>query len=115
MAKKDNTPEADTPSELFQTRAKLMGVSSSVDAGEVDALLLWHVLCVLAARKASIQIGVTQNGDSWAVQYWDGKVPVKEYFRSTKDMNWSWAALLRAAYKREAPPELEEILRAYGW
>jgi len=115
MAPKRDTNEEGSSSELFKARDALMGASSGIDAGEVDATLLWHVLFVLAGRKASIQIGVTQAGDSWAVQYWDGKVPVKEYFRSTSDMNRSWAALLRAAYRKDPPPELDQLLREYGW
>jgi len=115
MTKKSNTNEEGSSSELFADRNRLMGASSTIDAGEVDATLLWHVLFVLAGRKASIQIGVTKSGDSWSVQYWDGVAPVKEYFNSTREMNRSWAALLRAAYKRDAPPELDELLRMYGW
>lgn len=81
----------------------------------VDASLLWAVVILLASRKASIQIGVVRDGGAWAVQYWDGNYPVKEYFNSTDELNRSWAALLRAGYKNNLPPELEELVREYGW
>lgn len=115
MAKKDSTNEEGLSSGLFAARDQLMGNASGVEPAEVDAELLWYVVCTLAARKASIQIGVTKDGSSWSVQYWDGKVPVKEYFTSTAAMNRSWAALLRAAYKRDVSPELNKLIEAYGW
>lgn len=102
-------------SELFAARNKLMGQGGGLRPEELDARLLWRVVCILAMRQASIQIGVTKDGGAWAVQYWDGKVPVKEYFRSTEELNRSFAALIRAADGRNISEEWEEIVRSYGW
>jgi len=113
--KKKDEPEA-RQSGLFAERAALMGqTTQGVVAADLDARLLYWVVCVLAERHASIQIGVTKDGGSYAVQYWDGVLPIKEYFSSSEQLNTSWAGLLRAAYKRSAPPEIEEVIRSYGW
>lgn len=114
MTKKKETEGS--ASDLFNARAAMQGHSpQGVQANELDARLLYWVVVLLATRRASIQIGVTKDGGSYAVQYWDGAVPIKEYFRSSEELNNSWAALLRAAYKRDAPDDMEEVIRAYGW
>jgi len=109
------TSEGGLASGLFQDRAKLMGSAGQVNADALDARLLWMVVGILASRCASIQLGVTRDGGAWAVQYWDGKLPVKEYFNSTDDLNRSFAALVRAAEGKGITPEWDEIVRGYGW
>lgn len=109
------TQEEGLSSSLFADRARVTGQANGLDTSALDASLLFEVVQILAQRKASIQIGVTQDGTAWAIQYWDGKFPLKEYFRSTEELNRSWAALIRAAYGKNISPEWDEIVRSYGW
>nr|CRY95241.1 hypothetical protein [uncultured prokaryote] len=111
---KDKT-EPTGSSGLFAERDALQGRKQGVDAAAIDARLLYWVVMLLADRKASIQIGVTRDGGAWAVQYWDGKYPVKEYFSDEGELNRSWAALLRAGYGKDVAPEIDKVLREYGW
>lgn len=113
--KEQGTSAAGIPSGLFQERDRLMGQNSALDIGMVDAALLWAVVVLLASKQASIQIGVTKDGGAWAVQYWDGQYPVKDYFKDTHQLNRSWAGLLRAGYGNNLPPDLEELVKEYGW
>ena len=113
--KEDGTNGGGTVSGLFQERDSVLGKSTMLDIGMLDASLLWGVVVLLADRKASIQLGVTRDGGAWAVQYWDGTYPVKEYFNSTHELNRSLAALLRAGYRNNLPPDLEAIVKEYGW
>jgi len=115
VKKKEATPEAGQSSELFQRLAALKGQTGSLDIEGIDARLLFKVVTILARRRASIQIGVTQDGSAWAVQYWDGKIPVKDYHRATADFNSSLAALIRAEYGNQLTPEWNEIIMEYGW
>jgi len=113
MVKSKETP---AQSSLFNERAALTGNSvSGIEPTGLDGRLLYWVVCLLATRRASIQIGVTKDGGSYAIQYWDGAVPIKEYFRNEEEVNSAWAALLRAAYKRSMSEEMEEVVRQYGW
>jgi len=115
VKKQSSTNAGDTSSELFKARAELEGKTEKIQIEELDSRLLWAVVCTLAHRSASIQLGVTKDGGAWAVQYWDGKAPLKEYFNDTHSLNRSFAALLRAAHRNNLPPELEATVREYGW
>lgn len=113
--KKEDTSEAGLSSGLFDKLAKLTGDTGKVNAEELDARLLWMVVGILATRCASIQVGVTRDGGAWAVQYWDGKFPLKYYFRDTQEFNRQLAALIRSDKGRDVSNEWDEILRLYGW
>lgn len=116
MKKKENpTTEEGSPSELFTKLNHLTNSNGTVRGEDIDSRLLWMVVCILAARRASVQIGVTRDGSAWSVQYWDGKFPVKYYFNTTDELNRGFAALIRAAKGRDVDNELNEILMLYGW
>jgi len=115
MKKKEVTQEAGTSSELFKERDELLGLTGKINPEELDARLLYWVVVTLANRSASIQLGVTKDSSAWAVQYWDGKVPIKEYFNDTQSLNRSFAGLLRAAYRRDVSTEMDDVIRMYGW
>lgn len=100
---------------LWEEREQLVGTASTVVFEELDARLLWRVIQILAARGASIQIGVTRDQSAWAVQFWDGKIPVKDYYKSTYDFNRSLAALVKIADGREISEEWANIIQEYGW
>jgi len=116
MEKKSRvTKEEDISGGLFRDRDDLLGKGRRIDPAELDPVLLWWVVLTLANRSASIQLGVTRDGGAWAVQYWDGKVPIKEYYNTTRELNWSFAGLLVAAFKKDLPAELIQVVREYGW
>lgn len=116
MAKKQESTSAEgSSSELFQRLAALKNPAGGMDIEQLDARLLWKVTTILAKRGASIQVGVTRDNSAWAVQYWDGKFPVKDYYRSTDEFNRSMAALVRADGGRGLSPEWEAIVSEYGW
>lgn len=113
--KKEDTSAVGLSSGLFDNLAKLTGDTGKVNPDDLDARLLWMVVGILATRCASIQIGVTRDGGAWAVQYWDGKFPLKYYFRDTDEFNRQLAALIRADKGRDVSPEWAKILEGYGW
>jgi hypothetical protein len=105
-----------TPPTGFLGRLQeLRGAQGGLDIGALDATVLWAVTVALAQRRASITLGVTKDGAQWVCQLWDGQAPIKDYFSSTDSLNKHLAAILRAHYGRETTPELEEVIRQYGW
>jgi hypothetical protein len=116
MAKQQNhTQEAGTSSDLFAQLAALQGSVGKLDIAALDARVLWKVVQILATRSASIQLGVTRDGGAWAVQYWDGKFPVKQYYSDTQELNRSLAAIIRVDGGKQIDPEWDAIVREYGW
>lgn len=116
MAKKKEVQNA-RPDEgsLAAELATLRGNNGSLDIDALDPTILWLATTALARRRASISLGVTKDGGSWSLQLWDGSYPVKEYFRDTSELNRMLAALVRASYKNNVEPEVEQILQSYGW
>lgn len=116
MKKKEapRTPEGGA-SDLFAKAQALQGKTGGVDPTELDPLLLWGVVVILAKRSASIQLGVTRDGSAWAVQFWDGKYPIKDYHNTTASLNRSLAALIRAEYGGGLDGEMEKRVSAHGW
>lgn len=114
-SKPKDTARAEAKSELFAALNSLEGKSGAIDPTELDARLLWQVVVILFARRASIQIGVTQDGGSWSVQFWDGKFPEKRYFRDTYELNRTLAAIVVIDGGKELSQEWREICGAYGW
>ena len=93
----------------------MSGDVGGVDVTGIDPVVLYHAVVFMASNQASIQIGVTKDGNQWAVQLWDGKFPVKDYHSSTEKLNKALAALVRAGYGKRVDPDLEERLQSYGW
>lgn len=112
---KQETPSQQADSGLSADLSALLGTETRIDLDSVDSVLLWAAIVGLAKRGASIQIGLTQAKDAWAIQLWDGKFPVKDYFRDTEALNRHLAALARVTWKREAPAQVEELIRSYGY
>jgi len=112
---KKQAPDTPVQSDFLKRLREMQGSSSGLLLGELDATLLWASVVALAERRASITLGVTKDGTQWVCQLWDGQAPLKDYFGSTQALNNHLAALLRANYGKNTTPELEEILRSYGW
>lgn len=113
--KKEVQHGAPQPGSLAAKLAALKGGNLALDIDGLDGTVLWLAVNSLARRQASISIGVTKDGGSWAVQLWDGQFPVKDYYRDTADLNKALAALVRVYEGNEVSPEVEQILQAYGW
>lgn len=102
-------------SPLAASLRALQGTESTLDYEGLDSRLLYAATVALAQRSASITIGTTLAGDSWVVQVWDGKYPIKDYYRSTEALNKHLAALCRVLYGREVSSEMEGLIREYGY
>jgi len=105
---------ADAPN-IGAELAALTGRHNSLELGALDSRLLWLVVVALAERGANFTIGLTQAKDAWSVQIWEGKFPVKDYFRDTEALNRHLAALVRVCLKERVDAETEEVLRSYGY
>lgn len=116
MAKKTqvNSP-GETSVSFLSELSTLTGKDTVLDIAAVDSVLLWAAIVGLAKRGASLQVGLTQDKSAWAIQAWDGKFPQKDYFRDTESLNRHLAALARVTWKREAPAQVEELIRTYGY
>lgn len=115
VKKKDTASDRPEVGSVAARLAALKGSASGLDVDALDGTLLWLATTALARRRASITLGVTQDGGSWVCQLWDGKFPVKDYFRDTDDLNRHLAALIRASVGSEVSPEVEQILQGWGW
>lgn len=103
------------PTGLLAELAKLRGGSIGLVVEELDGLVLWYAVVALARTNASLQIGLTKDGQSWSVQLWDGQFPIKDYFASTQALNKHLAAIVRVRYGSGLEGEIEERVRGYGW
>jgi hypothetical protein len=116
MAKgKGEQTNPDEPSGLLAELQSLRGDTEGLAVEELDGIVLWYAVVALAKSGASIQLGVTKDGQSWACQLWEGKFPLKDYFTSTQALNKHLAAIVRVRYKKGLPSEVEERVREYGW
>lgn len=114
-AKKDKNDARPDEGSIAGKLATLRGRSSGLNIDELDGTVLWLATTELARRGASITLGTTQDKQSWVCQLWDGKFPVKDYFRDTGELNRHLAALVRAARGNEVSQEVDQILQGYGW
>lgn len=114
MAKKGNQSNTGEASGFLQRLQELNGSSVGLQLEMLDATLLWLATVAVAENSASLTIGVTQSGDSWSVQIWDGREPYKTYYRDTEALNTYLARVTRAYKGRAVSPEVEQILQGYG-
>ena len=116
MSKRQDRPTPVNPqASLVGALNELRGNVTALEVTAIDATMLWYAVTGLAGAGASIQIGLTKNRDSWACQMWEGQFPVKDYFSSTDALNKHLAALVRLTWRQRLPPEVEALVREYGW
>lgn len=103
------------PKGLLAELAGLRGGTTGLQVEELDGVVLWYAVVALARSHASLQIGLTKDGQSWSTQLWDGQYPIKDYFTTTEALNKHLAAVVRVRFRTDLPPEVEERVRSYGW
>lgn len=114
MAEKGKKSQPE-PSGLAGELGKLSGRESGLDVAALDGVLLWYAVMGLAKRGASLQVGVTKDGGSWATQVWEGQFPLKDYFGDTPSFNRHLAALVRVCWKKDVSADIEERIQSYGY
>lgn len=115
MAKKANSGGVPASNGFLGQLQLLTGSSGTLELEGLDGLVLWCAVVAMAERRASVTLGVTQDGASWVLQIWDGKYPAKWYFRETPALNRHLAAIVRTDKGNRVSPEVEKRLQEYGW
>jgi len=92
---------------------EMLGSSSSLDPGQLDATLLWMSVVALLRRGAAIQLALNKSGSSVIITLYDGDYPHKEFCEGVERTHHVMAAIVQSYAKELAKGEWFEYLEQF--
>jgi len=110
--KKASSPTGTSGSSLGDLQG-MLGGSSSIDPGGLNASLLWMAVVATLSSGVSLQVSLNKAGTSVILTLYDGQFPHKEYCEGLQRTHHVLAAITRAYLKHRVPPEWEDLLQEH--
>jgi hypothetical protein len=93
---------------------QMLGSSSSLDLGLLDATLVWMTITSVLRKGAAITLALNKSGSSVIITLYDGDYPHKEFCEGIERTHFVLAAIVQHYGKEAAKGEWFEYLQQFG-